>query len=790
MEFWEFLLQKEGDRSWLPLEGPIASILEGRYRIIARSSHSNTPVTCKVSYQGESDLALVNGPQDRSRTAQTNGEGLIVILPFTALKPGEWRFECTGPETAPSEPPPWHYQLCLQVDPYEEEPWLETSFGQDDLGNDLATVLNGVGLGTAEIPQRVANGAASHSLAIEDTDPGDPPEIHSAEINPAPSASTVNLEGTLENGPVDGVDGAAGPLNRPAPILPSAYPAIAPQISTEIPTEAIPTEIPSAPPSQAPTPDPDPIPMAAAEVVAESAANESVTDESQEAQTAQAVETQVTEETVEAGPIQSDFPVPAIAPPPEEPPLLATLPGDVRIRLQRSTYITAWGAHITLNGTLEPNQRELLGAAIPATCQLKAVLRDPATQQVLVRLQMPLLQALEGDRPTQAIPLPCHFSFPVELPLETSTYLLLGELSAHALINSSEPPLTQQTFTVAADIDVLAKAVDPGFTPETCSTPEQISNPIPSQHPTFTTGSPQKSAPNLDLQFLSFVSAPDGSRSPQLSPQTQPPLESPASPSAQSLNSTVLDQNTLDQNTLDQNTPTPTPSPAAPPTPNFRPLNPHPKQGRGRFWTRLSAFAQGTQEKWLQDYQDDHAAPPKPEPTAADAHLTDREILIDPDLDQPLSSPAPDPLAQSPSSTASPQQLPTPTLGVPAEPLMCGHPVTIHLQVPEIAERRIGLKFWIQDRQTRQLLEPPRWVLDLMPNGRGALDSRVTAIVPPGVLEVQFEAIAIDLETQHTGQKVSQSCRCTTHPDPNTTERTTQVYPLPNNGNQLFGSDW
>jgi len=34
MQSWEFLLQKEGDRVWLPLESPDVEILEGRYRVI------------------------------------------------------------------------------------------------------------------------------------------------------------------------------------------------------------------------------------------------------------------------------------------------------------------------------------------------------------------------------------------------------------------------------------------------------------------------------------------------------------------------------------------------------------------------------------------------------------------------------------------------------------------------------------------------------------------------------------------------------------------------------------
>ncbi|MGD1850722.1 MAG: hypothetical protein ACFCBU_08970, partial [Cyanophyceae cyanobacterium] len=200
-----------------------------------------------------------------------------------------------------------------------------------------------------------------------------------------------------------------------------------------------------------------------------------------------------------------------------------------------------------------------------------------------------------------------------------------------------------------------------------------------------------------------------------------------------------------------------------------------------------------------EDYQTDQAAPPKPEPTAPDSHLTEREILIDPDLDQrspngPLVSP-PDsvpageqPFGSQRNPTQSPvaaplPSIPTPILTLPTEPVVCGKAVSIHLQVNEVPGRRIGLKFWYQDRQTRQLLEPPRWILDPTPNGRGRVESRISVTVPPGLLEVQFEAIAIDLESQHTGQKASQSRQCVA------SSRTTQYYPLPGDGNQFFGSD-
>ncbi len=51
MEYWEFLLQKEGDRSWLPLESPTVEILEGRYRVVARSSRKQTNVEVRIIHQ-------------------------------------------------------------------------------------------------------------------------------------------------------------------------------------------------------------------------------------------------------------------------------------------------------------------------------------------------------------------------------------------------------------------------------------------------------------------------------------------------------------------------------------------------------------------------------------------------------------------------------------------------------------------------------------------------------------------------------------------------------------------
>jgi hypothetical protein len=49
MEYWEFLLQGEGDQNWLPLDASQVEILEGRYRVMAHTSQTDTAVDIRIS---------------------------------------------------------------------------------------------------------------------------------------------------------------------------------------------------------------------------------------------------------------------------------------------------------------------------------------------------------------------------------------------------------------------------------------------------------------------------------------------------------------------------------------------------------------------------------------------------------------------------------------------------------------------------------------------------------------------------------------------------------------------
>jgi len=117
MKKLEFLLQKEGDRAWLPLETSDVEILEGKYRVVARIQHPNTDIEIRVTH-----TSFDPGAQRKvqSRSARTNPEGLVVIIPYTRLKPGLWELSCLpDPKSTPLKP--WQYGVQLEVLPAESE---------------------------------------------------------------------------------------------------------------------------------------------------------------------------------------------------------------------------------------------------------------------------------------------------------------------------------------------------------------------------------------------------------------------------------------------------------------------------------------------------------------------------------------------------------------------------------------------------------------------------------------------------------------------------------------------
>lgn len=113
MENWQFLIQRQGDRSWHPLESLNGEILEGWYRVLARSNRPNADVEVRVTYSSTQEVPPKRRIQKRSR--RTNSEGLTAVLPFTYFEPGIWELQCSGDVMSDILGKSWQYNMYLQV---------------------------------------------------------------------------------------------------------------------------------------------------------------------------------------------------------------------------------------------------------------------------------------------------------------------------------------------------------------------------------------------------------------------------------------------------------------------------------------------------------------------------------------------------------------------------------------------------------------------------------------------------------------------------------------------------
>ncbi len=115
MEQWQFLIQKEGERTWYPLEKPRVEIIEGRYRVVARSSRTNTGVEVRVTHSSTNEVPPRRRIQKRRR--RINSEGLTAVIPFTYLKSGIWELQCSGDLMSDLLGASWQYTVSVTVIP-------------------------------------------------------------------------------------------------------------------------------------------------------------------------------------------------------------------------------------------------------------------------------------------------------------------------------------------------------------------------------------------------------------------------------------------------------------------------------------------------------------------------------------------------------------------------------------------------------------------------------------------------------------------------------------------------
>ncbi|MEG4962241.1 MULTISPECIES: hypothetical protein [unclassified Microcoleus] len=678
MKKLEFLLQKEGDRAWLPLETADVEILEGKYRVVARIQHPNTDIEIRVTH-----TSFDEGAQRKvqSRSARTNPEGLVVIIPYTRLKPGLWELSCLpDPKSTPVKP--WQYGVQLEVLPAESE--------------------------------------TSEPL----------PPIDQTE--PATSAAAPKI---------------AAPADREAP-----------QIAAPVDRPA-PTQIPAA--LTAP----------------------------QQAKIYQ-------------------FPTPPTAQP---------KPGvKLELALDRETFVTQLGRPLIISGkidipqtpqttrktaTLIPESEALELKQLIGSSQLQIYLRDPQTSQILAEIQQPM--------PEQAPP--CIFACVTYIPAECKSRLILGE----AILSSGSVTLATKAFTITARLEHLLEAIEDNFIEEkhqaepsltASKQPRSATNlsflklveksldpPSPAESPTNEPLPPQlssrqtPSAGGLELpafgnklpdssrsQLLSEISNSPRTAAESIDPQTKPlDLPNPT----QTAEIGAIDQKPENIPELATTAPE---APAGPTKQAFQTLN-----VQNRFWSRLSSLASnGESPEWLKatalsptpkataNSSDEIAVVQESSPTQQQPETS--ETISDPKSTSPEARefvvfdepPQPKQAAQKTATVAAEvtpptpyvlpedELVPMPILELPRAEILAGGPVKVQVQLPELMPR-IYVKVWVYDRQTYLILDGPRWITEFKPNGLGNVRASIELEIPYGCMEVEFEAIAVEMQTQRESHKVS-----------------------------------
>ncbi|MEE3715460.1 hypothetical protein V2H45_01730 [Tumidithrix elongata RA019] len=131
MDNWEFLLQKKGDKSWLPLESPTVEILEGQYRLAARSELANAMIGIQIVYQPSSESS--HHPNQQRISKRVSPDGLLIVMPYTHFAPGAWQVSCQMVEPQPAPKQSANLKASVKFDVQAVSPELASEWQYPDL---------------------------------------------------------------------------------------------------------------------------------------------------------------------------------------------------------------------------------------------------------------------------------------------------------------------------------------------------------------------------------------------------------------------------------------------------------------------------------------------------------------------------------------------------------------------------------------------------------------------------------------------------------------------------------
>lgn len=174
---------------------------------------------------------------------------------------------------------------------------------------------------------------------------------------------------------------------------------------------------------------------------------------------------------------------------------------------------------------------------------------------------------------------------------------------------------------------------------------------------------------------------------------------------------------------------------------------------QNRFLSRLNALASDTElSSWLR-HAPLEALPANEAPLGLDTDLAAMEVVVEDDESRSYGTRLS--IVEPPAALvlSDDEPVPAPELSIPSGELVSGQSIFVTIKIPDVRSR-VYVKLWVLDRQTRSLLEGPRWFMAFVPDGLGNLETRTQITVPYGCLEVMFEAIAVEMMSKRESHKV------------------------------------
>ncbi len=825
MSDWEFLLQKEGDRAWLPLESADVEILEGRYRIVANTHIANTQVQIRITHDSIAEIPPLRRVYKRS--SRTHSQGLISIIPFTRLKPGKWEFRCQAKSSTSSKEAKEHI-VHLQVLPTEydasdvsqpPEPQNQELYADVDseaqlndlIKNENKSVFSGQ-IDRDEVAINLEENTDKNNSDLAEVETNKSDEIKLLDAQIQDESKVLFRESEKMENMVDALD--IGLESQP-------------NVESENPTHI----------SKLQNTENQSIELTETIINNSSMLGQVKQEQEIELKAKAEIDTETNTQTESS----VNYPL--------------------ELKLEQKSYVAQPGEALIISGqiildgetqesksgvdfnqlqsqdTLTKKDSGITEKNIPiVNGSLRIYLRNPQTSKVFIDVE----QALPEQLP------PIIFSCIINVPENIQTNLILGEI----ILTDQTNTLANQSFTITTPLQNWLATIDDNFVEDDHQeiTPkkvlparkadqkppyfqelvEKINQSQPQQKLDLNQSLPlkiyesksksvavEKGSESLKLpafgnplpnnmakdatQINDLLAKSKSTTDDELDDvwrDSEPPQEQKNSPSeidesdSQSLNQ----EETLENN---QNL-VPFPTKLAPRKKEFKALH-----LEDRFFSRLNALVNDSELlQWMKaasvpttDETDSSRKLEKRSESKQEAQTEELEdndsisVVVDDeelksenyeqinweaqefvveDEESELVSPNQEQqrgfglenIPQQQDSThsnrpdiLSPQQpLSVPILEVLAQDVIAGKVTKVRVQLPE-GLSRIYVKIWVYDRQAQAIVTGPHWLTEFIPNGMGQVEVIADLYIAYGCLEIQFEAIAAEVETNRESRK-------------------------------------